>query len=63
MPVITSFVERRIVLRLNLGPGPMLDILGLLGFKAVSTAVRLDLFEALGNRPLTVTELAQRIRA
>jgi predicted O-methyltransferase YrrM len=41
----------------------MLDMLGGLAFKAVSVAVKLDIFESLASGPLTVAELAHRIKA
>jgi len=42
----------------NMGPGPMADILGALSFKALITAMRLDIFEILGHDRLTLAELA-----
>ena len=32
MPVIPNFIERMVLLKLNKGPGPMLDMLGALAF-------------------------------
>lgn len=63
MPVTTNFLERAILLRLNQGPGPMMDLLGAMAFKAVSTALKLDVFEVLSDGPLTVAETARKIEA
>ena len=63
MPVTTNFMERMILHRLNMGPGPMLEMLGGMAFKAVSTALKLDVFEALSDSPLASAELAHRIEA
>ena len=63
MPVTTNFLERMILLRLNQGPGPFLDLFGAMAFKAVSTALELDIFEALSGGPLTPEELGRRIKA
>ncbi|NIW45186.1 MAG: methyltransferase domain-containing protein, partial [candidate division Zixibacteria bacterium] len=63
MPVTTNLMERMIVLRLNQGPGPMLDLLGAMAFKAVCTALELDIFEALSGGPLRPEELGRRINA
>jgi ubiquinone/menaquinone biosynthesis C-methylase UbiE len=41
----------------------MLDLVGMLGYQALSTAVRLNIFKALAERPSTATELAQRLSA
>jgi 2-polyprenyl-3-methyl-5-hydroxy-6-metoxy-1,4-benzoquinol methylase len=41
----------------------MLDLVGMLGYQAVSTAVQLNIFTALAERPSTVPELAQRLHA
>jgi hypothetical protein len=56
-------MERMILLKLNKGPGPMLDLLGGMAFKAVSVAVKLDVFEILNDGPLITTEVAQRMKA
>ena len=63
MPVTTNFMERMILLRLNMGPGPMLDLLGGMAFKAVSVAHKLDIFESLNSGPLTAAEIAHRMKA
>ena len=53
MPVTPNLMERMILLKLNKGPGPMLDLLGGMAFKAVSVAIKLDVFEILNDGPLT----------
>ena len=63
MPVTPNLMERLILLKLNQGPGPMLDLLGGLAFKAISTALKLDVFEVLSNGAQTAGELARRIEA
>jgi SAM-dependent methyltransferase len=52
-----------ILLKLNKGPGPFLDMLGGLACKAVSVALKLDIFESLNSGPLTAAEIAHRIKA
>jgi predicted O-methyltransferase YrrM len=63
MPVTPNFMERMILLKLHKGPGPLLDLLGAWAFKAVSVAVKLDIFESLSSGPLTATEIAHRMKA
>ena len=63
MPVTPNFIERMILLKLNKGPGPMLDLLGGMALKAVSVALKLDIFESLNSGPLTVVEIAHRVKA
>jgi hypothetical protein len=65
MPVNPNFLERLVLLRLNKGPAPMLDLFGAAGFESVSLALELDLFEVLGDEeaPLTATMLADRLDA
>ena len=63
MPIVPSFVERLILLKFNLGPGAMLDILGAGAFLAVSTALKLGVFETLSFGPMTTTEITRRIAA
>ncbi len=59
MPIQPNFLERTAFYTLNAAPGPMLDLAGALAFQTVSTAVQLNLFDALHTRPSTPTELAQ----
>ena len=63
MPVTPNFIERMILLKLNKGPGPMLDLLGGMAFKAVSVALKLDIFESLESGPLTAADIASRMKA
>ena len=61
MPIQPNILERFAFFTLNAAPTPMLDLAGALGYQALSTAVRLDLFNTLQNRPSTLTELAQNL--
>lgn len=63
MPVTPNLMERLILLKLNRGPGPLLDLLGGLAFKAIATALKLGVFEALSDGPQTGAALAHRIDA
>lgn len=56
-------MEHLILLRLNQGPGPMLDVLGALACRAVSVALELGVFGALSGGPLTAAEIARQIEA
>lgn len=61
MPIQPNFLERVAFFTLNAAPTPMLDLAGALGYQALSTAVRLNLFETLHKRQLTAAELAQTL--
>ncbi len=61
MPVFNNPLEKLVLGTLNLGPAPMYDILGGFTFYAVSSAVELNLFEALDNRRMPLPELAQAV--
>ena len=63
MPIYLNFLERIGILRLNLGPGPMTDLLSLLACKAVYTALRLGIFETLHKNSGSTVELAAMIGA
>ena len=63
MPVIPNFMERLILLKLNLGPGPMLDFLGAVAFRTVIVAHRLGVFETLSGGPRMAAEVARQIEA
>lgn len=63
MPITPNFMERMIMLKLHQGPGPMLDMLGGMACKAVSVALKLDIFESLNSGPLTAAEAARQIKA
>lgn len=58
MPLSLNAFERFYLLRLNAGPGPMLDVLGGMSFYAVSAAVRLGLFDQLGGDARSSADLA-----
>lgn len=60
MPLLPNFVERLILLRLNQGPGALLDLFGAGGFRVVTSALEFGIFDALSQEPLTVGELSQR---
>jgi cyclopropane fatty-acyl-phospholipid synthase-like methyltransferase len=63
MPVVLSPPERLILLRLNQGPGPLLDFVGALGFRAALAGFRLGVFDALAGGPGTADEIAIRVDA
>lgn len=63
MPIVPNFVEKMALLRLNLGPGLMLDFLGAQAFRAACAAERLGVFGALAEGPLTAAEVAARVDA
>ncbi len=63
MPVIPNFIERLTLLKLNQGPGLMLDFLGAQAFRVVCVAVKLGVFEALSGGPLTAAETGRQIKA
>jgi SAM-dependent methyltransferase len=48
---------------MNKGPTPMLDIFGGVSFYIVSTALKLNIFEMIRTKPLTATELSDKINA
>lgn len=49
-------------LSLNVGPAPVLDIWGAVGYRMVLAAVRLRLFDGLAGGPLSVAALAARLQ-
>lgn len=63
MPLRPDLVERLLFLQTQQAPGPLLDLLGGLAFKAVVAAVRLGLFEALHDGPADPDELSRRTGA
>ena len=63
MPIRLSAFERLVLLKAHLGPGPMVDLLSALGFKACVTALKLGVFRTLGNSALTAGEVAAAIGA
>lgn len=60
MPLIPSLLER-LLLRRNLVPGPMLDLLGAQAFRAFSAAWRLGLFDAMARGSSSLAEIARTI--
>ena len=63
MPVIPSFIERLMLLKLNQGPGLILDFLGAQASRALCVAVKLGVFETLSGDGLTAAETARQIKA
>lgn len=63
MPIRPNFLERTVFYTLNQAPAMMLDLAGAIAYQAVSTAVRLGVFDALAERPMTAAELAQTLQA
>ena len=63
MPIEPNFMERLMLLRLMKGPGNLLDMLGAMGFKAIVAALKLGVFEALEDGPLSARELAERTQS
>jgi ubiquinone/menaquinone biosynthesis C-methylase UbiE len=61
MPIQPNLLERTAFYSLNLGPAPLLDIWGALGFQTVATAIRLGIFEALKDGPRTPISLAKSL--
>ena len=59
MPLPFNLFETIGITALNQGPGPMADLLGILSFKAVLTALRLDIFEIIGHGTITHDALAR----
>src|SRR3990172_1375966 len=63
MPILPNYLERTILITLNRGPGPMMDLAGGLAFPALATAIKLGLFDAIDTHSLTADEAAQCISA
>jgi ubiquinone/menaquinone biosynthesis C-methylase UbiE len=61
MPATLKALERLMLMKLNLGPGPLVDILGGFSFHAVRAACELNLFETLNKKPRSIPELAAEI--
>lgn len=61
MPIQPNFLERFAFFKLNAAPSPMLDLAGALAFQVLSTAVHLNIFSILQQRPSTLTELTQTL--
>ena len=63
MPVNPNFLERLLLLRLNKGPAPILDLFGAASFEAVNLALDMGIFEVLVDEELSVAELNDRLDA
>lgn len=63
MPILPTFLERTMLITLNRGPGPMMDLAGGLAFHAIASAIKVGLFEAINTDSLTAREAAERISA
>lgn len=63
MPVYLNDDERKIILKENKGPGPMLDLMSTAGFRAADAALRLGVFEALKDGALSAAAVAERTAA
>lgn len=63
MPVIPNLMERTYMLRLNRGPGPMLDLFGGMSLEAAMLALDLGVFAALDDEAATPAQLADRLDA
>ena len=61
MPIQPNFLERLAFYKLNAAPTPMLDLAGALSFQVLSTAVHLNIFNTLQERPFTLPELTQSL--
>jgi hypothetical protein len=59
VPLQLNIMESIGMTVLNQGPGPMADLLGVLSFKAIITAIRLNIFEILGYDRISLDTLAQ----
>ena len=63
MPITPNLAERLFVLRLNRGPGPMLDLFGGMSLEAAMLGVDLGIFQALDGEPASPQRLAERLDA
>lgn len=63
VPVVPNLLERLVLLRLNRGPGPALDLFATGSFEAATLALDLGVFEALAEEPLHAEALAERVDA
>lgn len=61
MPVVPNFLERLAFLRLNKGPAPIFDLFGAAGFRAVTVALDLGVFDALGGDPRSAAAVAEAL--
>ena len=63
MPLMLNLLERSLLVTLNQGPGPILDLWSAIAFRAVMAADRLGVFEMLISGPATPADLARRLGA
>lgn len=63
MPVNPNLLERLFLLRLNRGPGPILDLFGAASFEALCLALEMNVFETLADGDRSARELAARLDA
>lgn len=61
MPIKLNLLERAAFFNLNAAPAPMLDLVGALAYQTLSTAVHLNVFAALRERPSDPAELARTL--
>ncbi|MBP7735860.1 MAG: methyltransferase domain-containing protein [Spirochaetes bacterium] len=61
MPLTLNALEKIGINRLNKGPAPMIDLLGMLSFKAVATALKLGIFDCLGTEAKNAGDMASVI--
>jgi SAM-dependent methyltransferase len=60
MPFIPNFLER-LAIRMNIVPSAYLDIFGVSIYKAITLALKFDVFESVKTGPQTAKELASKI--
>jgi len=63
MPLFLNRLEKLIFKNFNLAPAPMLDLIGGFSFYIVSSAIKLNIFEALKNGGIPADTLAVDINA
>lgn len=61
MPINPNIIERLLWFRLNRAPAPFLDLFSAGGFRAVTTALDLEVLQTLADAPRTPAELAQEL--
>lgn len=61
MPIIPNLIERTYMLRLNRGPGPMLDLFSGMSLEAAMLGLDLGVFEALSDESATPERLAEQL--
>lgn len=63
MPVLLNSLEKLLLMKMNKGPAPLLDIFGGVSFYAVNAAIKLNIFDIIQANPMTATGLSRRINA